>query len=376
MAFTPIALSTTPLLESTFISDMRLIVNANTTLLATQIEDIVNELQIDVVNKYIGTDLPVNQVYTQDLVVANQVIFKSGTSGTAATIATLTQSSGTSTFLVDNVSFNKNILSTAVGSKVATPTVVIGATSGTSVTFPTSGGAGIADQGLYVGDSGLPIKAGFYGEVEFAKQAVTQSVNTAKTINLTAGSGNLYTYGNLMLAKTDKQFIYLDLILPAGYSQNSELPIWLQLHDDYTTTTSRPAVGQTFTLIINRILQNGGVTEVAVSDWPEISSTYGLNIMPGWRQDSSAGVGNGKLGYINSGEWDGVPGSGTSAVAAVASGMTVKTYVHFFNVNIHNGGTLASNKRGSAIGLTKTEQFTQYSNYVITGGSNFAIINS
>ena len=103
MAFTPTNLSTTPLLETTFISDMRLIVNANVTLLRTQIEDVINELQIDLVNKYIGVDSPIGKVYTQDAVVSNQILLKNGTSGGAATIASLTQSAGVSTFLADNI---------------------------------------------------------------------------------------------------------------------------------------------------------------------------------------------------------------------------------------------------------------------------------
>ena len=130
MAFTPTSLSTTPLLETTFISDMRLIVNANVTLLRTQIEDVINELEIDLVNKYIGVDTPIEKIYSQTAVISNQILFKAGTSGSAATIASLTQSAGVSTFLADNISFTKTIQSTATGSKVATPTVVIGTTAG------------------------------------------------------------------------------------------------------------------------------------------------------------------------------------------------------------------------------------------------------
>ena len=113
MAFTPTSLSTTPLLETTFISDMRLIVNANVTLLRTQIEDVINELEIDLVNKYIGVDTPIEKIYSQNAVISNQILFKAGTSGSAATIASLTQSAGVSTFLADNISFTKTIQSTA-----------------------------------------------------------------------------------------------------------------------------------------------------------------------------------------------------------------------------------------------------------------------
>jgi hypothetical protein len=47
MPFTETTLATSSLLETTFISDMRLIVNANTTIVKSKVEDIINDLQID-----------------------------------------------------------------------------------------------------------------------------------------------------------------------------------------------------------------------------------------------------------------------------------------------------------------------------------------
>jgi hypothetical protein len=77
---------------------MRLIVNANTTLLKSQLEEVINTLQIDLVNKYIGVDSPIEKVYSNSAVISDQILFKAGTSGSAATIASLTQSAGVSTF--------------------------------------------------------------------------------------------------------------------------------------------------------------------------------------------------------------------------------------------------------------------------------------
>ena len=78
MAFTETTLATSSLLETTFISDMRLIVNANNTIVKSKVEDIINDLQIDLVNKYIGVDIPIQQLYTNDAVISNQLLFKSG----------------------------------------------------------------------------------------------------------------------------------------------------------------------------------------------------------------------------------------------------------------------------------------------------------
>ena len=382
MAFTPTSLSTTPLLETTFISDMRLIVNANVTLLRTQIEDVINELEIDLVNKYIGVDTPIEKIYSQNAVISNQILFKAGTSGSAATIASLTQSAGVSTFLADNISFTKTIQSTATGSKVATPTVVIGTTAGgTALGFPTSGGSGIADKGLYVGDpdSSTAIPSRFYGEANFAKQAIQQSSIFSRTIQLTANS-TTYTYANLTLAKTDPQFIYIDLVMPAGYTQTNSKPIWLLLHEDYTTAAARPEVGQTFTIIINKIYESNGTTAVAVASWPtpndpSTSPTLGINIISGFTQSASTGSGNLKTGYINSALWNSLPGSGTGAVAATTSGSTLdnKAYIKLFNTNLQSGST--PQVRGASVSLTKTQQETNSSYFTITNSHNISVVN-
>ena len=47
MAFTNLTLSTTPLLETTFISDMRLIVNANVAVVKGKVEDLINTFEFD-----------------------------------------------------------------------------------------------------------------------------------------------------------------------------------------------------------------------------------------------------------------------------------------------------------------------------------------
>ena len=230
MAFTETTLTTSSLLETTFISDMRLIVNANTTIVKSKVEDIINTLQIDLVNKYIGVDIPIQQLYTNDAVISNQLLLKSGTSGTSGTIASLTQTAGTSAFLADNINFTRTLTSLAAGSKVLTPSVVIGTTVGNAaVSFPTSGGSGVVDRGLYVGDTTTPISASFYGEVNIKKQAMAQSYNTdfdtvgtVRTLELTSVDVTPVStsglYANLTLSKTDPQFIYVNLKTPAAFT--------------------------------------------------------------------------------------------------------------------------------------------------------------
>lgn len=382
MPFTNTNLATTPLLETTFISDMRIIVNANVTVLQNKIEDIINTLQIDLVNKYIGDDLPITKLYTQNLQVSTQMLFKAGTSSGAATIASLTQAGGYSTFTADDLLYTRALSATAPSSKATMRTVVVGGTSGASpLVNPTT--SGIPIPGLYVGDSTRPIDAGFYGEVRFEKQAVTQSyTNPVREIGL-LDSGTVYSYGILSLSRTDPQFIIANLKLPAGYSQNNTKAIWLQLHEDYTTENSRPNVGQSFTVIINQILTSTN-SVVPTSSWPQVLSQVSedgsLSIMPGYVKSVSAGAGNYKIGYINSSSWtDGlIPTNGTSAVTYITgSTWDVKTFVRLFNPANQTGqATTEPNERGASITLTKVSQSTDFSNYVITGGSNFVIVNS
>ena len=247
--------------------------------------------------------------------------------------------------------------------------------------FPTSGGSGIADKGLYVGDpdSSTAIPSRFYGEANFAKQAIQQSSIFSRTIQLTANS-TTYTYANLTLAKTDPQFIYVDLVMPAGYTQTNSKPIWLLLHEDYTTAAARPEVGQTFTIIINKIYESNGTTEVAVASWPtpndpSTSPTLGINIISGFTQSASTGSGNLKTGYINSALWNSLPGSGTGAVAATTSGSTLdnKAYIKLFNTNLQSGST--PQVRGASVSLTKTQQETNSSYFTITNSHNISVVN-
>lgn len=370
MAFSETTLAITPILETTFVSDMRLIINANNTLFKSSIESLINDLEIDLINKYIGVDTPVNKVFTQDLVVSNSIVFKAGTAPGAATIASLTQAAGVSTLLADNFTMTKAFNATAAGSKIAVPTIVIGTTAGNlPITYPITGGA--ADRGLYVGDSTTPIKSRLYGEVEIPKQAITQSYSNVggafspKQVALTAAVDLSYTYAKLTLSKTDPQFIYVDLIFPSGYT-NYGNSIWLLLHE---STSDRPAVGQTFTVILNKVYLYD-MTEVDYSLLPAISNSglaNGINVICG----ANSNLGTYKRGHINSSVWGTIPTTDVAAIAAAGTGNAY--YVRFGNQNSVANAQIAP--RDSSFSFTKTEQYTDYANYTITNSHNTVIIN-
>lgn len=370
MAFSETTLSITPLQSTTFIGDMKIAVNANNTLFKNAIESLINGLEIDLVNKYIGVDTPVSKIFSADSVVSNSIVFKAGSTSGAATIASLTQATGVSTFLVDNITMTKKLLATASGSLLASPTMIIGTDgSNLTVSYPTTGG--IADKGLYVGDATTAIKTRLYGEVEIPKQSITQSYSnvggsfTPRQISLTAGSADAYTYAKLVLTKTDPQFIYVDLVLPSGYT-NYGNSIWLLLHE---STSNRPANGQTFTVILNRVLTYD-LNEVDYTQLPAISNTdsaAGINIICG----ANSALSTYKRAHINSSVWTSIP---TTDVAAIAAAGTDDAYfVRFGNIN-NISSTAIHSPRDSSFSFTKTEQSTDYSNYTITSSQNTVII--
>jgi len=370
MAFTDTSLSITELKATTFIGDMRTAINANNTLFKSKIESLINTLEIDLVNSYIGVDTPVAKIFSSDSVISNSLIFKAGAASSAATIASLTQTAGVSTFLVDNITMNKRLSASTAGSMIAIPTLVIGTDgSDSTVSYPTT--LGVADRGLYVGDSTTPIKTQIYGEVVLPKQAITESYSNSggsfspRQISLTAGAADAYTYSKLTLSKSDPKFIYIDLILPSGYTNYSN-DIWLLLNE---SATDRPSAGQSFTIILNRVLKYD-LSEVNYSQLPAISNTAsdkGIHIING----TNSSLSTHKRGHINNSTWTSIP---TTDVTGIANaGVDNSYYVRFGNIN--NIVTAQHSPRDSSITFTKTEQSTDYSNFTITNSQNMVIIN-
>lgn len=385
MAFTNTTLSITPLLETTFISDMRIIVNSNVTVLKSKLEDVINTLQIDLVNKYIGTDIPISLLRTESLTVTNQFTFKTGNSANSATIASLTQSGNVSTFYSNNLNFDNSLIADANASKAALKTVIVGGTSGgTALTFPTSGGAGIPDPGLYIGDTATPVRAMFYGNVGFAKTSITQSSNYSAVREIAATLNSTYSTVPLTIGREDPQYLMINVKLSDSGNQNANRPIWIQLHENFTSLTSRPEVGQSFTIIFNKLLQSSGA-EVAASAWPSIfkqgASAYneGLNIVPGWANDSSPGIGKLKPCYLNNFLWTGaLPTSATNAYTRLTTptDVTDRTWVRLYTDFIQADSD-DPNPLGACVTITKVEENALgYSRYIITGGSNYRIMNN
>ena len=107
MPFTPISLPIQQMLLTNFVTDIATITNANTLLLQAQLEDLINDLEIDVSNKTIGTDAPINYLKADTVILQDTgLIYQTGLP-TPTIIATLAKNiSNESILTVDRLVTN------------------------------------------------------------------------------------------------------------------------------------------------------------------------------------------------------------------------------------------------------------------------------
>lgn len=107
MPFTPISLPIQQILMTDFVTDIATITNSNSLLLQAKLEDLINDLEIDILNKSIGTDLAINYIKAQSVIIDDtSLIFQTG-SPTPTIIASLTKNIGNeSIFQVDRLITN------------------------------------------------------------------------------------------------------------------------------------------------------------------------------------------------------------------------------------------------------------------------------
>lgn len=355
MAFTNVTLNTQPLLESTFISDMRLILNANVSVIKGKVEDLINTFEIDLTNKYIGVDNYFNQVKTNNVILGNSISFMDSTN----TIGSLTKSAGKSILSIDKliIQAGGTIDMSGTGNAMAIKRLGVG--------IPL---ASVTADGFYVGSSTVSVKSEFYGEAAFPKQAITQSTegatNTVITTTALDIGGIEHYYGTLKLTKSSKQFIYLT-VRSANTSPSSSKPVIIFLYED---PADRPDPGQTFTIII-REYQTSASIDVAVTNWGPI------RIVPGFTNAPSG------TPVLLDGSSLGVAAAPPAAITALSS----NHYIQLFNENVQSGlgtselGGTALRKFGSSVSLTKYETIgtptVTSSRFVITSSHNIKTVN-
>lgn len=247
MAFTQLNLQTQQLLESTFISDMRIIINANTTLLKNTVQDAFNSIEIDTVNKKIGVDNPLTSIYTSAIRLGTELLFTDG----STQIGSLTKSAGKSVLEVDQISIKAGGQVSAMGtaSKIGVTRLGVGITDLTNLSVD---GLTIAPaSGLYVQGS-----AQFSNSIQHSSESVTA--------NLVAVSGSVYEC-DITLNATSKQNIELALVYPITATAASGLSSPIVVVNVYTNATTPPLKGQSFTFMVK---------SVKGSDAADVNSTW------------------------------------------------------------------------------------------------------
>lgn len=247
MAFTQLNLQTQQLLESTFISDMRIIINANTTLLKNTVQDAFNSIEIDTVNKKIGVDNPLTSIYTSAIRLGTELLFTDG----STQIGSLTKSAGKSVLEVDQISIKAGGHVSAMGtaSKIGVTRLGVGITDLTNLSVD---GLTIAPtSGLYVQGS-----AQFSNSIQHSSESVTA--------NLVAVSGSVYEC-DITLNATSKQNIELALVYPITATAASGLSSPIVVVNVYTNATTPPLKGQSFTFMVK---------SVKGSDAADVNSTW------------------------------------------------------------------------------------------------------
>jgi hypothetical protein len=249
MAFTQVNLQTQQLLESTFISDMRIIINANTILLKNAVQDAFNSLEIDPVTKKLGVDNPLTSIYTSDLRIGNSMIFTDGTTN----IGQLTKTAGKSRLEVDQIKIKAGgqIDATGAATKISVTRLGVGVTDLSTLTT----------DGLII-DAASAINVA--GRATFGNSIVESTETVTSTLTAVSGSPNSYQC-DITLNATSKSIIELAFVYPITASAANALTTPTIIVNVYTNMNTPPVKGQSFTFVVKSIKG---------SDNTEVSSTW------------------------------------------------------------------------------------------------------
>jgi hypothetical protein len=246
MAFVALSLSTQEILETTYVSDMRIISNSNVGLLKSKLEDLINNLKIDLSDKKIGVDpdstlTPLTELKTRVLTIQNGQLYFKNVNGTA-----------------DLIKFETETVNSALVGKITTGTLVVNS-SITSAGLAISGTSTFTGAITANGQSNLAGSVNITGSFSNSKEDVTK--------NLVAVSGANRAKAEVTLTATSKSLIILTLDASSFYSGSAFQStitdgIDIVLIND-TNSPIRP--GQEFKIMVRAITYTTGGTTTHVS---------------------------------------------------------------------------------------------------------------
>jgi hypothetical protein len=246
MAFVALSLSTQEILETTYVSDMRIISNSNTGLLKSKVEDLINNLKIDLSDKKIGVDpdttlTPLTELKTKVLTIQNGQLYFKNANGTA-----------------DLIKFETDTVNGATVGKITTGLLVVNS-SISSAGLTISGASTFTGAITANGQSNLAGSVNITGSFSNSREDVTKT--------LVAVSGANRAKAEVTLTATSKSLIILTLDASSFYSGSAFQStitdgIDIVLIND---TNSPVRSGQEFTIMVRAITYTSGGTVTHVS---------------------------------------------------------------------------------------------------------------
>lgn len=254
MAFVALSLSTQEILETTYVSDMRIISNSNTGLLKSKVEDLINNLKIDLSDKKIGVDpdttlTPLTELKTKVLTIQNGQLYFKNANGTA-----------------DLIKFETDTVNSATVGKITTGLLVANASI-------SSAGLAISGTSTFTGAITANGQSNLVGSVNITGSFSNSREDVTKT--LVAVSGANRAKAEVTLTATSKSLIILTLDASSFYSGSAFQStitdgIDIVLIND---TNSPVRSGQEFTIMVRAITYTSGGTVTHVSGVYETFAT-------------------------------------------------------------------------------------------------------
>jgi len=254
MAFVALSLSTQEILETTYVSDMRIISNSNTGLLKSKVEDLINNLKIDLSDKKIGVDpdttlTPLTELKTKVLTIQNGQLYFKNANGTA-----------------DLIKFETDTVNSATVGKITTGLLVANASI-------SSAGLAISGTSTFTGAITTNGQSNLVGSVNITGSFSNSREDVTKTLVAVAGANR--AKAEVTLTATSKSLIILTLDASSFYSGSAFQStitdgIDIVLIND---ATSPVRSGQEFTIMVRAVTYTSGGTVTHVSGVYETFAT-------------------------------------------------------------------------------------------------------
>lgn len=231
MAFSPIDIPVTEILQSDFVTDIALISNANDLLLKDKLEDLINNFEIDTNTLSIGTDNPINYMKVDTLIMQDTgFVFQAGTP--TQVIGSLTKNNNDESILtVDFININQSldVDSVSVNS--------ISATGDANISGNATFSGSVTNQSSVV-ESKENVLATLTNDSGVAKATITLTDTTRQNIFLTLEADtSVYLGGGLVGALSDIK-VYIDFDASNPPTENTEFTIYIVDVFEQGTTTS------------------------------------------------------------------------------------------------------------------------------------------